>query len=339
MKKIFLTRKKNYYKANLHCHSTVSDGEKTPEELKEMYMEQGYSIIAYTDHNVFILHNELTDDKFLAMNGFELDIYDREHWTPYIKNCHICYVALDPTNETQICYHRNNEYQFRNTINYTQYVKFDESKPDFKRIYSPECINEMIAEGRKNGFFVTYNHPGWSLETASDYNKYNGMNAMEICNYGALRAGFTDYNEKDYDNMLCDGKKIFCIAADDNHNHPHNRDSFGGFTVINAERLDYPTIANALLNGDFYASQGPEIYELWYEDGKIGIECSDAYSVVLNTGVRRAAAVYADEIGKPVTRAEFDINFEWDRYARLTVTDASGKKANTNAFFIEDLIK
>ena len=29
------------YKANLHAHTVISDGKKTPEELKEMYTSHG----------------------------------------------------------------------------------------------------------------------------------------------------------------------------------------------------------------------------------------------------------------------------------------------------------
>ncbi len=54
-----------YYKANLHCHTTFSDGRLTPEEIKKAYQEQGYSVVAYTDHRNYQWHKELTDDKFL----------------------------------------------------------------------------------------------------------------------------------------------------------------------------------------------------------------------------------------------------------------------------------
>ena len=37
MKKYLLPRTGKFYKANLHCHSTVSDGKLTPAELKEAY--------------------------------------------------------------------------------------------------------------------------------------------------------------------------------------------------------------------------------------------------------------------------------------------------------------
>ena len=64
MKKFLIPEEGNFYKANLHCHSTVSDGLWTPEEIKERYMAEGYSVVAYTDHDVLIPHKELTDDSF-----------------------------------------------------------------------------------------------------------------------------------------------------------------------------------------------------------------------------------------------------------------------------------
>ena len=38
MKKYLLPESGNFYKANLHCHTTVSDGSMTPEEVKAHYM-------------------------------------------------------------------------------------------------------------------------------------------------------------------------------------------------------------------------------------------------------------------------------------------------------------
>ena len=54
MKKYLLPQGGNYYKANLHCHSTVSDGHLSPLELKNLYKSMGYSIIAYTDHRIMV---------------------------------------------------------------------------------------------------------------------------------------------------------------------------------------------------------------------------------------------------------------------------------------------
>lgn len=335
MKKALLDKNKNYYKANLHCHSTLSDGTKTPEELKRMYTEQGYSVIAYTDHDIMISHSDLDDKNFLALHGYEMEINAAGDEFSLIKTCHMCFIALEPDNLTQVCWHRS-DYLFGNAPKYRDQVRFDDSKPDFVREYTPDCINAMIDEGRKNGFFVTYNHPTWSLENLNEYGKYRGMNAMEICNYGCLNAGYGDYNEKEYDDMLRGGQRIFCIAADDNHNY--GNDSFGGFTVINADKLEYRAITDALFKGNFYASQGPEIHSLEYGDGKIAIECSEAATIVLTTGIRRTNAVYAESAEQPLTSAEFEVK-ESDNYVRITVTDFSGKHANTSAYFVDDLLK
>ena len=70
MKKYLLPNEGNFYKANLHCHSSLSDGTLTPKELKDLYKANGYSVLAYTDHDIFIPHNELTDDSFVALSGF-----------------------------------------------------------------------------------------------------------------------------------------------------------------------------------------------------------------------------------------------------------------------------
>lgn len=334
MKKYLLDGKKPYYKANLHSHTVISDGTKTPEELKQMYLQQGYSIVAYTDHNILLDHSDLCDENFLALNGYEVDITEEKDYAfDGKKTCHLCLVALRPDNLTQVCYHRS-KYLFANAPQYRHLIRFDASRPDFVREYTPDCINRIIVEGRAGGFFVTYNHPTWSLETLQEYGAYKGMNAMEIFNNSSFVGGFAEYNEREYDDILRGGERIFCIAADDNHNY--ESDSFGGFTMINAEALKYEAVGDALENGAFYASQGPMIHELWFEDGKMGIRCSDAERIVLSTGIRRAETAYPDGNG-PLNGAVFHVQPN-DRYVRITVTDAAGFHANTRAYFVDDLI-
>ena len=341
MKKYLLPKDGNFYKANLHCHTICSDGRLSPEEIKDAYSKHGYSVIAYTDHDVLLDRASLCDENFLALNGYELEINEYIPNIPFknIKTCHMCLIALKPDNLTQVLYHRE-KYLFGNAPKFRNQLHFDKNLPDYERVYSPSCISEMMKTGRDNGFFVSYNHPAWSMETLNEYGRYKHMHAMEIVNYGCLAAGYTDYNEKAYDEMLVAGNKIFCISTDDNHNaHPFDSkrcDSFGGFTMIKAPKLEYTAITDALLRGDFYASQGPEICELWYEDGKIYITCKGVESIRLNTGVRRAEAIYAEN--EPLTNASFNV-FEDDLYVRITLTDNEGKHANTNAYFISDLLK
>ncbi len=339
MKKYLLPKEGKFYKANLHCHSNRSDGRLSPEELKKLYVENGYSIIAFTDHDILLSHSYLNDENFLALHGFEMEINEQKKEDfPFIKTCHICFIAIDKDNLVQPCYHRE-YYLFANAPKYRDQIIFDTSLPDYWREYSHEGISEIMAIGRKKGFFVTYNHPTWSGETLNEYGGYKNMHAMEIVNNGCLVGGFNDYNDKEYDEMLQAGNRIFCIAADDNHNcHPKNsklNDSCGGWTMIKAPNLEYNEITSALLKGNFYSSQGPEIFSLFVEDGVLYIECSPAESIILNTAHRIIDVRYPEE-GKPLTCASFVINKD-SVYVRLTITDEKGKHANTNAYFLDEI--
>ena len=109
MKTYLLPNEGSFYKANLHCHSTVSDGKWTLEEIKENYRSKGYSIVAFTDHGIFLNHNDLSDDSFLSLNGYEIDITNDTAWfSPDSRTCHMCLIAIDKDKTVQqIAYNSN----------------------------------------------------------------------------------------------------------------------------------------------------------------------------------------------------------------------------------------
>jgi len=341
MRKYLISNEGKFYKANLHSHSNISDGALTPLEMKELYKANGYSVIAYTDHDVMIPHPELSDGEFLALTGFEMEINEpKTEGKLFTKTCHICFVGIDPENLTQPMWHRS-RYLFGNAVNHRDDVRFDESQPDYERVYSPEGITEIMNKGREAGFFVTYNHPHWSREDFSNYNGYWGMHAFEIMNGSCNAAGFEDYNPRVYDDMLKNGKRLYCVGADDNHNvhfGTRRNDSGWGFTVIKAKDLEYKTITSALLAGDFYASEGPEIYELWYEDGFVHVKTSDADRININFMIRKGGTVLAPDAESVVNEAKFAIPDECG-YFRITVVDKTGKHACTNAYFMDEILK
>lgn len=341
MKKYLLPKEGNFYKANLHCHSIYSDGKLYPEEIKKIYKEKGYSIVAFTDHNMFIPHPELTDDTFLALHGIEMDIYSTDLYKiPFslVRTCHLCCIALDPETRIQPLYHREKYFYPMFHKDSRSLVTYDENEPDYEREHCPECVNEVIKTYREKGFFVTYNHPVWSQENYSVYSQYKGMNAMEIFNWAGFRAGYDEATPSVYDDLLRLGNRISCIAADDNHNGgvPGSRsyDSFGGITYIKANSLKYKDVTDALVAGNTYATEAPEIYDLWIEGDTVHIECSPADKITLYTGVRRADVIY-DE-GEPLTSWDVKVRPE-DVYVRLTVYDKTGKRAWTRAYFTDEL--
>ena len=344
MKKILLDENLNKYKANLHCHTNISDGEFTPEQIKELYKKHGYSVVAFTDHDIFLAHDDLNDDIFLALHGYEMEFYAPKAPGKTNKTCHICLIQKDPKNMTQVCWNRQNGYFDGNGELYKDQAVFDETQPDFWREYTPEKVSQAIKIARDNGFFVTYNHPTWSVENFQDYMNFHGMHAMEISNYSSAVDGFDEYNPRVYDDMLRGGKRIYCIGADDNHNYhspdsPYS-DSCGAYIVLFAKELTYSSIMDSLFSGNFYSSQGidngPQIHSLYYEDGKVHIKCSPAVKVSVTGNSRRAFSKLMDK--ELITDAVLDIPPD-NAYFRVTVVDEHGNHANSNAYFIDEIEK
>lgn len=332
MKKILLDSNKKFYKANLHCHSTNSDGRLTPEQIKEKYMAEGYSIVAYTDHEHLIDNSHLSDDNFLAITACEIAIKELPNQSTLknlsMKVCHLNLYAKDAKNVDTPCYNSVYDHfindNIRNSIIHTC--------GEYKREYGGRGISEIIRIANNNGFLVSYNHPRWSLENAADYLGYEGLWAVEIYNHGCTAKGMYNYAINAYDDFLRAGKKMACTACDDNHNSAD--DCFGGFVMINADSLDYKSIIQAMENHNMYSSMGPCIHELYVEDMKAFITVSGGEFVTVSTMGRRTQMQSVS--GKECT-LKFDIK-ESDGYIRFDVADRFGKRANTCAYFIEDIV-
>ncbi len=335
MKKILLDNTKKFYKGNLHCHSTQSDGKKTPEELKEMYKKAGYSVLAITDHEILRDNSYLDDEEFITITSTEYAIKQFSEQSTLknfdMKVCHLNLYARNQHNTNCICYNSVLDH-------YSDEKKHAEMKAkysDYERIYSTEGINEIIKTANENGFFVSYNHPRWSLENYGDYCGYEGIWAVEIFNTSCNFSGIYEYDINVLDDFLRDGKRIFATCGDDNHNSEKKNDSFGCCVMINADELKYDKIIDALTSGNFYTTTGPEISELWTRDGKVFIKCSNAKRITYSTHGRRARSVVADEESW-ICEAEFEIK-EADKYFRIDVIDEFGKRANTQAYFLDEL--
>jgi hypothetical protein len=63
-----------FRKAQLHCHTTNSDGLFSPREVAERYRGAGYAFIVFTDHNRVTACDDLNDETFLALPGVETTV-------------------------------------------------------------------------------------------------------------------------------------------------------------------------------------------------------------------------------------------------------------------------
>ena len=351
-KHYFIPESGNFYKANLHCHSTYSDGKLTPEQIKEVYMAHGYSVVAYTDHELLHDNSHLTDDRFLALTGYEIaaDLPLSDSGPYGERRCvHINLISPEPHRLRHVCFDPGFVGRW---CDHDGIAPVAEYYGDIVRHSgTSEWVNQVVAEGREHGFLVTFNHPSWSCLDYGDYGDYEGFWGLELFNTGCDKAGNID-GANVYDHFLRRGKYMMPLATDDNHSGLASVDTprgsmCGGWVVVRAERLDYDTVFAALQRGDFYASTGPEIQSLYAEDGVLHIACSPVRRILATSGGQACAQAYPSHFGETITGA--DITFAtkgedgaWQTgmkgYLRVTIEDAEGHQAWSKAIPLAELL-
>ena len=336
MKKHLLPQRGHFYKANMHCHSNWSDGTYTPEELKKLYKDKGYSVLAITDHEGLFYHKELDDKDFLTIPSCEYEFNEAygDDFNDWIV-CHLCVYKKDKSDIYQIGIDPEFFHPKFTWMSTPEMKALTKSKGEILcKDHTPEAINTAIKRLHEDGFIVSYNHPHWSRENYSVYSKYTGMNNLEIFNTGCYMDGHDDNNGDIYDDLLKKGERLFCVAADDNH---RANDMFGGWIMLAADSLDYDKIIDAFEKGEFYSSRGPEISEIYYEDGNFTVKLgSPAKSVRFHTGNRHAGCVRAEN-GKELFEASFPVR-DNDIYVRAEIYDKDGNIAYTQAYFVKEMI-
>ena len=322
-----------FYKVNLHCHTDLSDGKMTPEEIKKRYQALGYSAVCFTDHELLVPHNELSDESFVALNGYEVCIKQRPdvssgyfaplyHFNLISKSRDHC-VMPKFFKDHPSCF--GNSAQLRKTA--TNYVEIIE-----KTEYDVNWINGYLQDVAEAGFLVNYNHPQWSLQTKDDYIGLKNVHSVEVINGSCIY--LNDNTSVHYEQMLRAGMRVCPTAGDDTH----TADKIGNaWTMIKADELSYAALIRAYESGYCYASEGPEIHSLILKDGKIRVKVSPASAISLH-GEGRYGQMKRSATEVLYTEAEFDyLPEKLGSYFRIEVRDRFGYKAYSNAYFTRDI--
>ncbi len=312
MRYYLLPENNKQFKANLHTHTTLSDGGKTPEEMKAIYKERGYSVLAITDHGKLIDHSALDDEDFIMLTAVEF----------WVGGGGKKLGGLDRAME----------------FNLFAKDQHNTSLEPFKamgKTYSLEYMQFVIDTAKENGFLVCLNHPGCSFINTEFANRLNGPFAMEIYNQDAILCGVNEGGMPMYEEMLRHGKPWCCIASDDAHDTPPLAYPAQGFVMISADELKYDKIVSALEAGDFYASSGPVIEELYIEDGEVHLKCSPVKFIGMGTNHRPiGGAKRAKQPDEYLTEVVIKIR-EGTKYVRFDLQDEHGNWAHTRAYYID----
>ena len=288
----------NYYKGNLHMHTTRSDGAYTPEAALDLYRAAGYDFVALTDHyeygEGFVAPNGL-----LVLSGAEYDI------------------GTDAINEG--IYH---------------IAAFGMKRdPGMTRDRKPP-VQEIIDRVHAAGGLAALAHPAWSLNTPEQMAALRGVDMTEIFNTFSDRPwNCRPYSGNVLDLLALRGVFFPLSAVDDTHFY--QGEQCRSYVMVRAEECTSDAIISALGRGDFFATQGPTFECSVRLDGDgtgvIAVDCSPVERVTFFTD--RAYTPDRCVCGHGLTHAEYRIK-PGDRFARFELEDANGDFAWSSYVFV-----
>ena len=302
-----------FYRGNLHTHTTRSDGARTVEQVAGDYRARGYDFVSLTDHflpNAHFRKGEpgficVTDarsqdtDDFITIPGAELHgpaMENGETW-------HIVAVGLPL---------------------------------DFAELADGETGPDVARRASELGAFVGLAHPHWNVVSEADaLSVVDIIDAVEIYNHGCEVEVARGYGLHMAEMLLNKGHRLTQYAADDAH-FKHKRgtfnDAFVGWVQVRAEALTPGAIVAALKAGAFYSSTGPEIHDIEVAGGRIRISSSPVESVL----VSGLGATFRRDHDVSLIDFEADISDMKDTpYVTVTVIDAQGRRAWSNPIWID----
>ena len=291
-----------FWRGNLHTHSNLSDGALEPIEVCRRYKAEGYDFIALTDHFIGLYDYPLADTRrfrdseFTTILGAELHSGAMENGELW----HILAVGLP------MDFARPNS-------------------PNFLPVEGQETGPELARRAVEAGAFVAIAHPQWSGLTMNDARSIEAAHAVEIYNHGCAMGCDRADGAFVMDLLLSEGRALNAIATDDAHfTEP---DHFGGWVMVRAERNDPDLLLEALKNGHYYSTQGPEIHDISYDDKTITIKSSAVSSMIVQGQGSAAVALHGEAMTQGAINLGRFLNSPW---IRVTLIDRAGKRAWSN---------
>ena len=300
----FFNNKGKFFKGNLHGHSNKSDGKLTPEEVCGTYIEKGYNFISITDHFLGMFNYPITIPEFKIKN-FTV-IPGAELHTSQMENGELWHVlALGLKDQ------------------FTQ-----PRQTNFLISTQSENIESLSSRLYEDGAFVSLTHPEWNGMTLQDTLKIKEAHAIEIYNHGCAIECDRGSGFAVLDQLLNHGKKVNIIATDDSHFHID--DAFGGWVMVKSEINNEESLLEALKNGHYYSSQGPDFRDIKVQEGRLEVFCSPVEKIIVSG--YGSATTYKHK--SDMESASFNLALlPQKKWLRVTIVDKEGNKAWTNPIY------
>lgn len=233
----YLGKELNAYRANLHTHSTSSDGRYTPQQVADFYQMKGYDVLNFSDHRKTNDLSKVDGKGMTLISGIE----------------------LHPSHPRFGLWHLL-------AANVPQ---------DFPGEF--ETAQEAVDAVNAAGGIIWGAHPYWCGTRWEELLELKGLAGIEVYNSSTRYIG-KEYNMQIWDELIDAGWNCPAIAVDDIHNL---QDLFCGWTMILAEDKSPESIVNALKNGNYYATQGPEFTRIELDGHMLHAEFTEVVSAVV----------------------------------------------------------
>lgn len=290
-----------FYRGNIHTHSTLSDGRRSPQDVCQFYKDHGYDFISLTDHFLPEFDHPITNTSFYRTDDFTTILGAELHagMTSLGEKWHILAVGLPS---------------------------------DFAIPRKDETGPEIAQRAMAAGAYVAVAHPAWYHLPEEDVISLGKVHAIEIIN--GISADHSDTIDSNHtlNVMLGRGYRYFACATDDAHFHAKHQDVLRGWVWVKSESLTPDALLESLKRGEYYSTEGPQIFDIQVKPGEgVKIVCSPADHIFVTGKGSKASYLH----GNGIMEAELPfVNWNAD-YCRVTIRDRFGRRAWSNPIFFE----